>query len=62
MIKIDANGIRDEIAEGFFITCQRCGSKDVEIKIDGAEEHGEVGYVNVLCKACGHWVIAQTPG
>lgn len=59
MIKIDMNGIREEMVSGFYIRCERGGSPDVKITIGGAEEHGEVGAVEMICRECKNWQFSE---
>jgi len=52
MININANDVRKEVIRGFSIICDKCGSIEVEFTINGAEEHGEVGEIEVGCGHC----------
>ena len=52
MVDINANG-RLESVKGFILSCIDCDSTNVMIYIAGASEFGEVGDIEVICKACG---------
>jgi len=53
MIKVDANGIWESYFNEFSISCEACKGTEVVIRVAGAEEHGEVGHIIIVCLNCG---------
>jgi len=59
MIEINANDARREAIRGFSIVCEKCGLSDIKMTIGGAEEHGEVGTIEIICRKCGQWEYGE---